>query len=252
MEIEPEPINLDEYSINNEYNESQNKKQCVISVMGHVDHGKTTLLDCIRTTNKCDQEPGLITQRLSCYHYNLTPRNRITFIDTPGHEVFFKMRSNSVIVADAVILVIDILEGVQKQTIEVIKKAKKLSIPLLLALNKCDKIFNYHLSNLNSSEISRNLLNAIELPTETEEGNKLSTIINSIHLQLQDIIKTDDDESLAFDVVPISAKYNVNVDQMLFSLDTLSHAIQLMSPRDILPQVIYFLHMFYVLLFENM
>eukprot|EP01084_Bolivina_argentea_P158498 276090_1 len=224
FDIEPEAVDLDQYSLNHKYNENINKKQCVISVMGHVDHGKTTLLDTIRNTNIAEHESGAITQYVSCYHYNLSTRNRITFIDTPGHEVFFKMRSNSVIVADAVVLVIDIIEGIQKQTIEVIKKAKQSSIPLLLTLNKIDKI-------MNQDEISGKII--------TENTNsKLSDIINDINLQLDNVITAEDKHNLAFDIVPISAKYNINIDQMLFSLDVLSNAIDVMSPRDIHPQAI--------------
>ena len=237
IDLEPEPIDIDEYSSINKYDENKNKKQCVICIMGHVDHGKTTLLDTIQKTNIVNNESGAITQRVSCYHYQLSPRNQITFIDTPGHEIFFKMRSNSVIVADIVILIIDIMEGVKKQTIEVIRKAKQLSIPILLALNKIDKVL---LNQMNQTEISGNL-SLEEIMSSTQVGKELKSIIQDINLALQDEIKSDDDDdeqSLAFDIIPISAKYGINIDQMLFSLDMLSNAIQLISPRDVNPQAI--------------
>ena len=218
LDLEPYPIDLNEYCSINEYDENKNKKQCVIAIMGHVDHGKTTLLDTIRNTNIVQLESGAITQCVSCYHYQISSRNQITLIDTPGHEIFFKMRSNSVIIADAVVLVIDIIEGVQKQTIEIIKKAKESSIPLLLVLNKIDKIMDH-------SEISRNIQQFLC------NNKKLNSIINNINLELKDVIK-----SLAFDMVPISAKYNLNIDQLLFSLDVLSNTVELISPYDVDPQ----------------
>jgi len=228
-EVEPQPIDLDEYSSTHVFDAQRNKKQCVVCVMGHVDHGKTTLLDSIRETNVVDAESGGITQKVSCYHHRLPSQHPVTLIDTPGHQVFFRMRSNSIIVADAVILVIDVMEGVGSQTIEVIRKAKELSIPVLLALNKIDKCLD-----LNCNEISGSF---VDINRELRSNARLNGIVDETKANLRDMLDKEDDvasESLSFDVVPISAKYNLNLDRLLHSVDILCNVLESesMSPRD--------------------
>lgn len=115
----------------------------VICIMGHIDHGKSTLLDYIRKTTLAEKEAGGITQRISAYeviHKNKTGKeNKITFLDTPGHEAFSAIRSRGVDVADIAILVVSAEDGVKKQTLEALKCIIDSGIPYIVAINKIDK-----------------------------------------------------------------------------------------------------------------
>jgi translation initiation factor IF-2 len=120
----------------------QNERAPVVVIMGHIDHGKSTLLDYIRKTNICEKEAGGITQHISAYevcHEKDGKKKNITFIDTPGHEAFSKMRSRGAIVADIAVLVVSAEDGVKPQTIEAIKAIKCAGLPFVVAINKIDK-----------------------------------------------------------------------------------------------------------------
>ena len=153
----------------------------VVVVMGHVDHGKTSLLDAIRKTNVIEGEAGGITQAIGAYMVNINGRD-ITFLDTPGHEAFTSMRARGAQITDIAILVVAANDGVMPQTVEAINHAKAAGIPIIVAINKID------LPEANIDRVKQELMN-YELVPEEWGGQTI--------------------------YVPISAKKNMNIDELL-------------------------------------
>jgi len=170
----------------------------IVTVMGHVDHGKTSLLDVLRKANVVSGEFGGITQHIGAYQINHN-ENKITFIDTPGHAAFTEMRARGSKLTDIVILVVAADDGVKPQTVESIKHAKAAGVPLVVAINKCDlpdadpqKIKNQLLEyELIAEDLSGDTL-MVEISTKTKQN--LDKLVESIALQAELLdLKTDFD-----------------------------------------------------------
>ena len=169
------------------FDESEDKEEDLVTrppvvvVMGHVDHGKTSLLDAVKKTNVIEGEAGGITQHIGAYKVKVNDRE-ITFLDTPGHEAFTAMRARGAQITDIAILVVAANDGVMPQTVEAINHAKSAGIPIIVAINKID------LPDANIDRVKQELM-AYELVPEEWGGDTI--------------------------YVPISAKNHTNIDQLL-------------------------------------
>ena len=177
----------------------------IVTVMGHVDHGKTSVLDVLRSANVVSGEFGGITQHIGAYQIE-SQNNKLTFIDTPGHAAFTEMRARGSKLTDVVVLVVAADDGVKPQTIESIKHAKAADVPIVVAINKCDlpeadplKIKNQLLEHeLIAEDLSGDTL-MVEISTKTKQN--LDKLVESIILQSEILDLKTDYESKATGIV---------------------------------------------------
>ena len=145
----------------------------VVTIMGHVDHGKTSLLDSLRDTNVVSSEHGGITQHIGAYQVKTNDNKLITFIDTPGHAAFTEMRARGSKITDIVVLVVAADDGIKPQTVEAIKHAKAAKVPIIVAINKCD------LPEKNISKIKNEMMQ-YELVAEDLSGDTLFVEVSAL------------------------------------------------------------------------
>ena len=152
--------------------------------MGHVDHGKTTLIDALRHSDIAASEYGEVTQSIGAFSLITKNKKYITIIDTPGHEIFTEMRNRGVMATDMIILVVSAAEGVQRQTKEVIRLAKNTNVPMIVAVSKMDR---------NDSDAERVLLELSENDVLVEElGGKIPSVLISAKtgMNLESLVNT--------------------------------------------------------------
>jgi len=171
----------------------------IVTIMGHVDHGKTTLVDAFRDSNLVDQEYGAITQTTAAFSFETHSGHFVTFIDTPGHEVFDGMRLRGAKATDIVVVVISAIEGIQKQTIEVFDLIKKYDLPLVIAINKVDRDY---------ADPEAVMLNLIEYGFDVDEiGGEIPT-------------------------ARISALKKTGMEELEEKIITLAESLELKAPHD--------------------
>ena len=167
--------------------------------MGHVDHGKTSLLDALRDTNVVSGEYGGITQHIGAYQVKASNEKIITFIDTPGHAAFTEMRARGSKITDIVVLVVAADDGIKPQTVEAIKHAKAAKVPIIVAINKCD------LPGKNISKIKNEMMQ-FELVAEDLSGDTLFVEVSA--LKKTNLDKLKESILLQSEILDLKASYS--------------------------------------------
>ena len=170
----------------------------VVTIMGHVDHGKTSLLDSLRNTNVVSGEHGGITQHIGAYQVETINNKLITFIDTPGHAAFTEMRARGSKITDIVVLVVAADDGIKPQTVEAIKHAKAANVPIIVAINKCD------LPEKNISKIKNEMMQ-YELIAEDLSGDTLFVEVSA--LKKLNLDKLKESILLQSEILDLKASY---------------------------------------------
>lgn len=192
--------------------DTESREECIearppiVTIMGHVDHGKTSLLDALRKTDVALNEAGGITQHIGAYQITLPDGKRISFIDTPGHAAFTEMRARGANITDVVVLVVAADDGVKEQTVEAINHAKAANVPIIVAINKIDK------HGADPNKVRNELLNyeivveslggdIIDVEVSAKAGLNLDKLEESILLQAEMLDLKADKNKLASAVV---------------------------------------------------
>tara|TARA_B100000989_G_scaffold216754_1_gene165075 strand:+ start:664 stop:3285 length:2622 start_codon:yes stop_codon:yes gene_type:complete len=187
--------------------ESKELRAPVVTIMGHVDHGKTSLLDAMRKTDVVTGEAGGITQHIGAYQIQLETTDKITFLDTPGHAAFTEMRARGANVTDIIVLVVAADDGINDQTVEAIRHAKAAECPIIVAINKID------LPDSNPSKVQTELLqyeivveelggDVIQVPVSAKTGDGIDKLQEAILLQAEILeLKANPNRSAAGTIV---------------------------------------------------
>ena len=175
------------------------KRPPVVTIMGHVDHGKTSLLDALRNTNVVSGEHGGITQHIGAYQVKTEKNKTITFIDTPGHAAFTEMRARGSKITDIVVLVVAANDGIMPQTIEAIQHSKAAKVPIIVAINKCD------LPDKNITKIKNDLMK-YELIAEDFSGDTLFVEVSAT--QKINLDKLKESILLQSEILDLSASFS--------------------------------------------
>lgn len=199
LNFKPEIIEIAEEELEEELGGTPEHRSPVVTVMGHVDHGKTSLLDAIRKTDVISGESGGITQHIGAYQVSHNGK-AITFIDTPGHEAFTAMRARGAKMTDIAVLVVAADDGVKAQTVEAIDHARAAGVPILVAINKIDK------PNANTDKVKTEL-SELGLVPEDWGGDTV--------------------------FVEVSAKQSLNLDDLLEMILIVSEVQELTAPKDV-------------------
>jgi translation initiation factor IF-2 len=201
------------------------KRPPIITIMGHVDHGKTSLLDYIRSSNITATESGGITQAISAYQIEFETsdkqKRKITFIDTPGHEAFSALRAHGASITDLIILVVAADDGVKPQTIEVIEHAKKANVPIVVAINKMD------VAGANPDRVKQQLAEhdlvpedwggkVVMMPISAKSGDGVNELLDMVILTT-DLLELKADP----DVLPEGIVIEANLDKQVGPLSTI-------------------------------
>jgi translation initiation factor IF-2 len=196
--VEEKP-SIEKKKFNEKFEGEVKSRPPVVTIMGHVDHGKTSLLDSLRDTNVVLGEHGGITQHIGAYQVKTIDDKSITFIDTPGHAAFTEMRARGSKITDIVVLVVAADDGVKPQTVEAIKHAKAAKVPIIVAINKCD------LPEKNISKIKNEMMQ-YELIAEDLSGDTLFVEVSA--LKKINLDKLKESILLQSEILDLKASYS--------------------------------------------